>query len=148
MDLGFAIIPFERSNYSSAKDFVNKLTNHIVTYIDIKIDNDFDTPFSVRMNKWRRDEYNVIIINDDYFETNSISIRYNDSFNEPENIGIDVFIELVSNFEYNHNDNTNNTDSNLQIRSEPPNPQVNAGPWKLNKIETDFMRPQTSCTIS
>ena len=116
MDLGFAVIPFERSNYASAKDFVNKLTNHIVTYIDIKIDDDFDTPFSVRMNKWRRDEYNVIIINDDYFESNSISIRYNDSFNKPENIGIDDFIELVSNFEYNNidinNATTNNNDDN------------------------------------
>ena len=112
MDLGFAVIPFERSNYSSAKDFVDKLTNHIVTYIDIKIDNDFDTPFSVRMNKWRRDGYNVIIINDDYFESNSICIRYNDSFNEPENIGIDDFIELVSNFEYNNMDINNATTDN------------------------------------
>ena len=112
MDLGFAVIPFERSNYASAKDFVNKLTNHIVTYIDIKIDDDFDTPFSVRMHKCRRDEYNVIIINDDYFESNSISIRYNDSFNKPENIGIDDFIELVSNFEYNHMDINKATDNN------------------------------------
>lgn len=31
--------------------------------------------------------------------------------------------------------------SNLQIRSEPPNPQVNAGPWNLSTIEPDFMRP-------
>jgi hypothetical protein len=31
--------------------------------------------------------------------------------------------------------------SNLQIRSEPPNPQVNVGPWNLSTIEPDFMRP-------
>ena len=30
--------------------------------------------------------------------------------------------------------------SNLQIRSEPPNPQVNVGPWNLSTIEPDFMR--------
>ena len=30
---------------------------------------------------------------------------------------------------------------NLQIRSEPPNPQVNVGPWNLSTIEPDFMRP-------
>ena len=30
---------------------------------------------------------------------------------------------------------------NLQIRSEPPNPQVNVGPWNLSTIEADFMRP-------
>ena len=31
--------------------------------------------------------------------------------------------------------------SNLQIRSEPPNPQVNVGPWNLSTIEPDFLRP-------
>ena len=31
--------------------------------------------------------------------------------------------------------------ANLQIRSEPPNPQVNVGPWNLSTIESDFLRP-------
>jgi len=31
--------------------------------------------------------------------------------------------------------------ANLQIRSEPANPQVNVGPWNLSTIEPDFMRP-------
>ena len=30
--------------------------------------------------------------------------------------------------------------ANLQIRSEPPNPQINVGPWNLSTIEPDFMR--------
>jgi hypothetical protein len=30
--------------------------------------------------------------------------------------------------------------ANLQIRSEPPNPQVNVGPWNLSTIDPDFMR--------
>uniref|UniRef100_A0A6C0F658 Minor capsid protein P11 C-terminal conserved region domain-containing protein n=1 Tax=viral metagenome TaxID=1070528 RepID=A0A6C0F658_9ZZZZ len=30
--------------------------------------------------------------------------------------------------------------ANLQIRSEPPNPQLNVGPWNLSTIEPDFMR--------
>ena len=30
--------------------------------------------------------------------------------------------------------------ANLQIRSEPPNPQVNVGPWNLSTIESDMMR--------
>ena len=30
---------------------------------------------------------------------------------------------------------------NLQIRSEPPNPQLNTGPWNQTTIEPDFMRP-------
>lgn len=30
---------------------------------------------------------------------------------------------------------------NLQIRSEPANPQINVGPWNLSTIEPDFMRP-------
>jgi hypothetical protein len=31
--------------------------------------------------------------------------------------------------------------ANLQIRSEPPNPQVYVGPWNQSTIEPDFMRP-------
>ena len=30
--------------------------------------------------------------------------------------------------------------ANLQIRSEPPNPQINVGPWNQSSIEPDFMR--------
>jgi hypothetical protein len=30
---------------------------------------------------------------------------------------------------------------NLQIRSEPPNPQLYVGPWNTSTIEPDFMRP-------
>jgi hypothetical protein len=31
--------------------------------------------------------------------------------------------------------------ANLQIRSEPPNPQMNVGPWNTSTIEPDFLRP-------
>ena len=30
--------------------------------------------------------------------------------------------------------------ANLQIRSEPPNPQLNVGPWNQSTITSDFMR--------
>jgi hypothetical protein len=30
--------------------------------------------------------------------------------------------------------------ANLQIRSEPPNPQLNVGPWNTSTIEPDFLR--------
>jgi hypothetical protein len=30
--------------------------------------------------------------------------------------------------------------ANLQIRSEPPNPQLNVGPWNQSTIESDMMR--------
>jgi hypothetical protein len=30
--------------------------------------------------------------------------------------------------------------ANLQIRSEPPNPQINVGPWQQSTIEPDFLR--------
>jgi len=31
--------------------------------------------------------------------------------------------------------------ANLQIRSEPPNPQLNVGPWMNSTITPDFLRP-------
>lgn len=44
------------------------------------------------------------------------------------NIGIDTIGSSLRN-------------SNLQIRSEPPNPQLNVGPWNQSTITPDFMRP-------
>lgn len=44
------------------------------------------------------------------------------------NIGIDTIGQTLRN-------------ANLQIRSEPPNPQLYVGPWNLSTIEPDFMRP-------
>ena len=31
--------------------------------------------------------------------------------------------------------------ANLQIRSEPPNPQLNVGPWNQSTITSDYIRP-------
>jgi hypothetical protein len=31
--------------------------------------------------------------------------------------------------------------ANLQLRSEPPNPQANVGPWNQSTIEPDTLRP-------
>lgn len=31
--------------------------------------------------------------------------------------------------------------ANLQLRSEPPNPQLNVGPWNQSTITPDFLRP-------
>jgi hypothetical protein len=31
--------------------------------------------------------------------------------------------------------------ANLQVRSEPPNPQLNVGPWNQSTMDPDFMRP-------
>jgi len=44
------------------------------------------------------------------------------------NIGIDTIGQSLRN-------------ANLQIRSEPPNPQLNVGPWNLSTITPDFLRP-------
>jgi hypothetical protein len=44
------------------------------------------------------------------------------------NIGIDTIGQSLRN-------------ANLQIRSEPPNPQLYTGPWNISTITPDFMRP-------
>jgi hypothetical protein len=55
-------------------------------------------------------------------------------------IGIDTIGESLRN-------------ANLQIRSEPPNPQIYVGPWNQSTITPDFMRPpleigSTTTTLS
>ena len=55
-------------------------------------------------------------------------------------IGIDTIGESLRN-------------ANLQVRSEPPNPQIYVGPWNQSTITPDFMRPpleigSTTATLS
>lgn len=115
MSLTFSIIPFERKHNSFALELESKIRNNIVSYVDINIDTDYDTAFSLRLRKWRLQEYNVIMIDDDYEEKQTIMIRYCDRFNNPETINIEDFIELISCFEMEEGDDKKEEESNCIV---------------------------------
>lgn len=103
MSVEFAIIPVIKSFQIIAdqiKDKLNKLSNINVTS---DIDTDYSVSINKRVNKWKTKQYDIIIIDHDYNETNSIIVNFYDKIVKTQVMQIDEFIELVSSFEDDDN---------------------------------------------
>jgi len=95
MDLNFIIIPTSNTFLETSYDIQDKLKHHVAT---ITIDNTFDSLLNTRINKWRKQLYNIIVIDEDYPETNSISIFFSDKGSRRQVMEIEEFIDLVVSF--------------------------------------------------
>ena len=99
MSLEFVIIPITSTFIASAKDIQYKLENAIVTKLNIQFDTNYDATINTRINKWKKEEVNIIVIDDTFDGTNNITIRFSDKRSIPEVMDVDEFIELMSSFE-------------------------------------------------
>jgi hypothetical protein len=127
MSLEFAIIPTTTKFFSTAHDIKDKLTNNIRFKLDIQIDTDTDTRTQTRIQKWKKQGYNVVFIDEDYNESNSIIVTFSEKGSRPQSMLVDEFIDIVSSYEPNDDDNnetneTNETDeNNSEIKEEDDN---------------------------
>ena len=112
MSLEFAIIPVTSDFISTAYDIQSKLKDNIKLSLTINIDTNYDTPLSTRINKWKKQEYDIITIDQDYNETNSIVVRFSDKGSRAQPMEVDEFIDLVASFEDEHKNNSNLDGSN------------------------------------
>lgn len=116
MSLSFAILPFLRSHNSYAYELKNKIKNNIISYVDVDVDTEYDAPLSLRISGWKRKEYNVITIDDDYINNNTIIVRCFDKGSRPEEYDVDDFVELISSFE-----DTNQSQLETEIQTDESN---------------------------
>ncbi len=108
MSLDFAIIPINKSYLSAAYNIQTQLQTNITTLdINITIDTDYHISFNTRVNKWKKQEYDIIIINQDYDESNSIIVRFSDKGSKSQIMEIDELINLISSFEDDQINNIN-----------------------------------------
>ena len=123
MSIEFIIIPVTQELEEYAIKIKDKLTLNIRNQTDFQIDTYFNENINSRINKWKKDDYDIIIINQDCIETNSIIVRFSDKGSRLKNMELDDFIELVNSFEdpdqntddSNKNDSDDNDDSNCII---------------------------------
>lgn len=115
MSLDFAIIPITDSVISAAYDIQTKLKDNVELEINITIDTNYNTPLSSRINKWKKQSYDIITINEDYNETHSIIVIFSDKGSRGKRMEVGEFIELVASFEDEDKDEhikeTNNSDN-------------------------------------
>lgn len=99
MSLDFAIIPITDQFIASAKKVQNKLNESIITKIHFQFDTNYDATLNNRINKWKKQDFNVVVVDNSFEETNTIAIRFSDKRSTPEVMDVDEFIELVASFE-------------------------------------------------
>jgi len=120
MSLEFIVIPALQMFESNVHTFINKVKNSVDKNIEFIIDTNYNSKLNSRIAKYKKQNMDIIIIDDDYSETNIITIRFFNEGYKNSNIFIDDFIELIFSLEYDEasdeasdeddltNDKTNN----------------------------------------
>ena len=111
MSLKFAIIPINSSFVNVAYDIKSKITNVVK---EVYIDTNYDVTFTSRIQKQKKDNFNIITIDEDYNETKSIVVKYCEKGSRSHSYEVDEFIDLITSFD-NENEDTDedtNEDTN------------------------------------
>jgi len=99
MSLEFVIIPISKQIENSIYDIKSKLVNSSKLNVTVEMDLDYELSTNNKLMKWKKKDYNIIIIDQDFIETNTIVVRFSDKGSKPKVMKLDDFIELVSSFE-------------------------------------------------
>jgi hypothetical protein len=101
MSLKFAIIPINSSFTNVAYDIKSKIKNIVE---EVYIDTNYDLSFTSRIQKRKKDNFNIITIDEDYNETKSIVVKYCEKGSRSHSYEVDEFIDLISSFDNNDSD--------------------------------------------
>ena len=112
MPLEFVIIPINKTFQESAYDIQNKIKNSTKITSYILVDTDYDIPFNIRINKWKKNKFHIITIDEDFNESNTIILRLDEKRPTPQAMDVEELLQLIKSFEYeteeirNENDNS------------------------------------------
>lgn len=105
MSLKFAIIPINSSFTNAAYDIKSKIKDIVE---EVYIDTNYDLSFTTRIQKRKKDNFNIITIDEDYNETKSIIVKYCEKGSRSHSYEVDEFIDLISSFDNNDSDEDDN----------------------------------------
>lgn len=105
MAFEFVIIPSKKNYEDNANDVEAMMRHNINHSMVIEFDKNYDNSLNSRINKWKRKEYDIIIVDEEYEETNCIKVKFNDNDMKTETMTLLDFIDLVISFEENDEKN-------------------------------------------
>jgi threonyl-tRNA synthetase len=110
MSLEFVIIPASKDLEQVAFDIKSKLTS--CSKLPVTVDFDFDYSVSSvnKILKWKKKEYDIIVINEDFLETNRVVVRFSDKGSKQKTMELDEFIDLVASFDDDNDDTEKSND--------------------------------------
>ena len=120
MSLEFAIIPSTSIFITAAYNIETKLKENVKLEMSINIDTNYEQSFISRINKWKKQGFDIITIDNDYDVSKTIVVRFSDKGSRAQSMEVDEFIDLVSSFEddtpnsVNNNDSTENKNTNTE----------------------------------
>ncbi len=99
MSVEFVIIPVTHQFESDSYIIKSKIIDSLNINVNIEIDQNYSSSLSSRINKWKKEDYDIIVIEQDYIETKSIIVRFSDKGSKPQVMELEEFIELIASFE-------------------------------------------------
>ncbi len=96
MSLRFTIIPINSSFIKVANDIKSKI-KHIVE--EVYIDTNYHLSFMSRIQKRKKENFNIITIDEDYNETKSIVVKYCEKGSKSYSCEVNEFIDIISSFD-------------------------------------------------
>jgi len=106
MQFDFIIIPVD-DTFINVAFYIQHKIEEINLLSKIVIDQNYEDSFSSRVNKYRQQNYNIITINLDYNEANTINVIFRHTDFKVETMSLRDFLILVTNYK---NDNDNHDD--------------------------------------
>lgn len=111
MSIEFVIIPVLKEFEEYAIKIKDNLTSSIGINTYFQIDTSFHENINSRINKWKKDDYDVIIIDENCIETNNIIVTFSEKGSRFKKMDLEEFIELVNSLEDQENYDSDNEDS-------------------------------------
>ena len=99
MSLDFVVIPSNLIYEENAHDVVAMMKHNITHTMNIEFDTNYDKLLSTRIAKWRKEEYDIIIVDGNYIEASYLTVQFCDKGSKLEKMSLMEFIDTVSSFE-------------------------------------------------
>jgi len=97
----FIIIPVDNS-FINVAFYIRYKIEEMNLLSDIIINNNYENSFSSRVNESRQKKYNIITINEDYNEANTINVIFKHTDYKVETMSLRDFLDIV--YSYNRQD--------------------------------------------
>jgi threonyl-tRNA synthetase len=100
MSLEFVIIPVSEQFEQAAYDIKSKLNSAVKLNVTVDFDFDYNVSTVNKITKWKKKDYDIIVINEDFLETNRVVVRFSDKGSKQKTMELNEFIDLVASFDH------------------------------------------------
>jgi threonyl-tRNA synthetase len=118
MSLEFVIIPVTKDLERAAYDIKSKLISSVKLGVTVDLDLDYSVSYVNKILKWKKKDYDIIVINEDFIETNRVVVRFSDKGSKQKTMELDEFIDLVASFEDDDKKETTDDVNDIEDNSE------------------------------